>query len=205
MSIKLKMNSRTEAYSVKDLIKEYIETFDFITVREVLNLTNFDGSLTETFEGDDDKRGWRWSDLTGNNMMVRTLKDGTTWLYLCDPTLEVKKAGGGYILDELTDKSDSEKSPDDIFLDKLYEMCADLLEVMSRKNDGRRKCMVWRKSKKKGVLVEEFPCWFHCWSGNRVTKDDGSTVDQLLAVCEFQDGHVERINFDHIRFVDEWD
>lgn len=201
MTIKLKMKDRETAYNLKEEIRDYANTFDYISVKEVLNFINFDGSITETIEGDDDKRGWRWSDLKGNNIMVRTLKDGTTWLYLCDPPLKINK----YIPDELCDGCKAEeKDPDDIFLDKLYELIVDVLAMQAATFDGRRKVMVHRASKKKNVIAEEYPCWFHCWTANQIVKDNGTMVSDLLAVCEFQDGHIERVKFDHVIFVNEW-
>ena len=41
---------------------------------------------------------------------------------------------------------------------------------------------------------------FHDWTTNRVVKEDGTIVDQLLAIVEFPDGHVERVDHKNILF-----
>lgn len=193
--MKFKVLSKEDGLMVKELILSKIRTEGADAVVNVyeVNVAADCGIGDYEPKFTDYERYWCVKDLLHGKIRIRHTRDGW-FMYLPEPNEP-----------EFDTEPCEEKSEDDVFLEKLYERCVDLLEAMSYKNDGRRKCMVWRKSKKKGVLVEEFPCWFHCWSGNRITKDDGSTVDQLLAVCEFQDGHVERVNFDHIRFVEEWD
>lgn len=148
----------------------------------------------------DDYRGW---DLFQYPMIkqarIRETKGGYT-LYLPDPV--PFKDFDAHIPDHDELMEESLNMQDKAYADYFLKGLADAMVYIK---DGRRKCMVWKKSKKKNVITEEWPCWFHCWTSNRILKEDGTVVDQLLAVCEFQDGHVERINFDHIRFVEVWE
>lgn len=70
---------------------------------------------------------------------------------------------------------------------------------------GRRKCIVRRKKTKD--LVKEEPAYFDMKSGwyHREFKDNyGDTHIQTLGMCEFMDGHVERVDYKSIIF-EEWE
>lgn len=200
--LKWRVENRGKGHKIKNEIREIADTLDFITLAEAKDIVNTETPIGGDFhklpiDNDEVKIGWRWSDLKGNKLHIRTLKDGTTWLYITEPTLNIHVPE-----DDVVDK---EKEELDYFMKALWELGVDLLELISVKNDGRRKCVVHKKSYKKNVEIEEYPCWFHCWFANRIVKPSGENVDDLLGVCEFPDGHVERIRFDHIRFVDEWE
>ena len=188
MTMKFKMPSKEEAYRIKNVIREEAEMFDFVTVEDVKRHCAPISQLAE-IEDDDKTSGWRYADLVGNHFFVRKTKDGW-FLFICDPRLNVRVLK--------TDEEPSGPLIDDetmAFLDRLTELAIGILEYGK---DGRRKCVVIRAKK-------TIPAWFHCWASNRIVKEDGTVIDQLLAVCEYSDGHVERINFDHIRFVEEWE
>lgn len=199
MTMKFKMDDRADAEKCKETIRETADFFDYVTLADVKMICH---QINDVEEEDHDV-GWRLQDLVGNHCFIRHVKDG--WhLYICDPTIGITKLA----------KPEQEASPeieDDMFLNKLYDMCVDIMAMSYANRDGRRKVMVHRASKKKGVTVEEYPCWFHCWTTNQFTKkpkqegDSPEIITDLLAVCEFQDGHVERIKFDHVRFVEEWE
>lgn len=203
MTLKFKMKSEEEARNAKDILQSMADMLDYITLKEVFDECGMpDTSNSEidlTKELDYRSMGWRWSDLRGQSCKVGKAKR-TWYLYLCDPPLKVNsisKKQDDYIPDE---------SVSDETLDfDILTLLTCLINSVQEMKDGRRKCMVWKKSNKKNVEIEGYPCWFHCWFTNRIVKNDGTVVDQLLAVCEYQDGHVERIKFDHIRFVEEWD
>lgn len=183
--LKWRMDDKETAYRIKEAIRDEADILDFISVADAKKIAY----TIPTIEEQDEKEGWRWSDLKGNNLMVRTLKDESVWLYICDPTIPISR----------------EAVSNDSFEIDILTLLTCLINSVQEMKDGRRKCMIWKKSRKKDVVAEEWPCWFHCWSSNRIVKGDGTVIDQLLAVCEHQDGHVERINYDHIRFVEEWD
>ena len=199
--LKWRMESREHAYQIKNMIKETVDILDFISVAEAKKIA----FVNPEIEDDDTKWGWRWSDLKGMNIYVRTLRGDGSYLYICDPTIPVT-------IKEITNAEESIpeelNKQDKVYADYFVKVITDAMLYI---RDGRRKCMVWKKSKKKDVIVEEWPCWFHCWTNNRILKEakaEGEKdryIDQLLAVCEFQDGHIERIKHDHIRFVEEWD
>lgn len=205
--LKYRVASYEAGKKLKEAIKRRADENDFITLKEVDNIL----CPSAPSDPDGEKVGWRWSDLKGMNLYIRMCHFGEAvsqpYLYICEPTIDVRKiTAGSEINVKMTDPKELRKEAlnmeDRAFADYLIKS---LTDAMSYLRDGRRKCMVWRKSKKKDVIAEEYPCWFHCWSSNRIVKYDGKVVDQLLAVCEHQDGHVERIKFDHIRFVEEWD
>ncbi len=193
--MKFKVKSKEDGYNVKRAIFDLERECQYLTLYFVKDQT-----VEHIPVPDDLDYVWDIHKLReSRKARVRySKKEGAWYLYLPEPEYRVRNL-------RVSTSPEPVKSEDDIFLEKLYEMCIDVLEMMAAKNDGRRKCMIWKKSRKKDVEVEEWPCWFHCWSSNRIVKDDGAVVDKLLAVCEFQDGHVERINFDHIRFVEEWE
>lgn len=169
----------------------------FITVADV---KKFCGGLA--ISNDDYYFGWEKEVYLLRKIRVRETKNGW-YLYLPDPKyLVVNVEPSGEFMDENKNQDDD---GDESYEFDILTILTCLINSLKEINEGRRKCMVWKKSRKKDVVAEEWPCWFHCWSSNRIVKDDGKVVDQLLAVCEYQDGHVERINYDHIRFVEEWD
>ena len=187
MTMKFKMPSKEEAYRIKNVIREEAEMFDFVTVEDVNRHCTPIPQLAE-IEDDDKTSGWRYADLVGNHFFVRKTKDGW-FLFICDPRLNVRVLK--------TDEDLSGPLIDDetmAFLDRLTELA---LGVAEYGKDTRRKCIVTRAKK-------TIPAWFHCWTTNQIIKDDMIVTD-LLAVCEFDDGHVERVKFDHVRFVDEWE
>lgn len=216
--LKWRMHTKDAAYKRKRKIQETAEKNDFISVADAKRIA-FE---LPDIEPEDGKRGWRWSDLRGGSGMRVAMIDSDDktqqypYLYICDPTIIIHKLTAGKTAFEstagpeinvkMTDPKELRKETlnmeDRAYADYLIK---GLTDAMSYLRDGRRKCMVWKKSNKKDVEIEGYPCWFHCWFTNRIVKNDGTVVDQLLAVCEYQDGHVERIKFDHIRFVEEWD
>lgn len=214
--LKYRVASYEAGKKLKEAIKRRADENDFITLKEVDNVL----CPSAPSDPDAEKVGWRWSDLKGMNLYVRMCRFGEAvaqpYLYICTPTITIHKLtegktafesiAGPEINVKMTDPKELRKEAlnmeDRAFADYLIKC---LTDEMSYLRDGRRKCMVWKKSRKKDVVAEEWPCWFHCWSSNRIVKDNGTVVDQLLAVCEHQDGHIERINYDHIRFVEEWD
>lgn len=207
MTLKFKMKSEENARHVKDILQSMADTLDYITLKEVFDECGMpDTSNSEidlTKDVDYRSMGWRWSDLRGQNCKVGKAKR-TWYLYLCDPPLKVNSLKPDERVEQSIDKgneAENEETPDFDILTLL----ACLINSVQEMKDGRRKCMIWKKSRKKDVAFEEWPCWFHCWASNHIVRDDGIVIDQLLAVCEHQDGHVERINYDHIRFVEEWD
>ena len=218
--LKYRVASYEAGNKLKEAIKRRADENDFITLKEVDNVM----CPSAPSDPDAEKIGWRWSDLKGMNLYVRMCHFGEAvaqpYLYICEPTIKIEKITAGpendfVTLKEVDNKGifemnqngiriemPSEEEKDKAFLDYMFE---NMKEILANNRDGRRKCMIWKKSRKKDVVAEEWPCWFHCWSSNRIVKNDGTVVDQLLAVCEHQDGHIERINYDHIRFVEEWD
>lgn len=225
--LKYRVASYEAGKKLKEAIKRRADENDFITLKEVDNVL----CPSAPSDPDAEKVGWRWSDLKGMNLYVRMCRFGEAvaqpYLYICEPTIDVHKITEGPEINmELIDSDNkgifemnpdgirieipSEEAKDKAFLDYMFE---NMKEILANNRDGRRKCIIWKKSRKKDVVAdgvielrrEEWPCWFHCWASNRIVKEDGTVVDQLLAVCEYQDGHVERISFDHIRFVEEWE
>ena len=189
--LKFRMPTKNVAYAVKNAIISTAMADDHITKAELLKI------CPEIYEPDEDDEtvGWRASDLRGNNIKVVMAKMGseekTPWLYICEPTLTITNM----------ETSVNGKSEEQEFIDYLVDALGQMMKTVS---DSRRKAMVHHKLNKKTIV--ERPCWFHKWTTNRVQKEDGTIVDQDLAICEFlDDGHIERIAWDHIRFVEEWD
>lgn len=188
MTLKWRMNSRESAYAIKEAIREKTDKLDFISVADAKKIAF---TMPEIEEGDD-KQGWRWSDLKGRNLVVRTLKGDTHWLYICEPTIKVIDVNN--LEQNLT--IDEEPMSDKEQIDYL-------INSMSKLIGGKQKAMVHHKLNKKTII--ERPCWFHKWTQNVIIRDD-EVIYQDLAICEFpEDGHVERIAWDHIRFVEEWE
>ena len=204
MTLKWRMNSRESAYRIKEAIREKTNKLDFISVADAKKIAF---TMPEIEEGDA-KQGWRWSDLKGSNLVVRTLKGNTHWLYICEPTIKVIDVNN--LEQNLTiDKETAARTtitPTGLVFEKPMsdkEQIDYLINSMSRLIGGKQKAMVHHKLNKKTVI--ERPCWFHKWTQNIVVRD-GETICQDLAICEFpEDGHIERIAWDHIRFVEEWE
>lgn len=196
--LKFRMNSRESAYRVKDAIIERANNLGFVSLNDVRAICC--GSLAALTE-EGDNIGWKWSDLKGNNIKVVMAKMGADeklpWLYICEPEFKVKTLYVDREETEYVDKEETEikDSGDYILINELFGYLMDLYE-------NRRKCYVTKTIKKKKT---EIKAGFHGWTENRIVKEDGTVVDQLLAICKFEDGHVERINFDHIRFVNDWE
>ena len=208
MTIKFKMDTRGKAYEAKLAIIKEAEMCDFVTVEDA---KRFVGYSDNDILPEDRTLGWRWSDLKGNNIFVRMCKYGEKeaqpYLFLCDPPLTVFNtntipAGEMAKLEITGSEEDTELDPElKVFIDYAEET---LMNIFGSLFETRRKAMVHHKLNKKTII--ERPCWFHAWTNNRIQKDDGTIVDQDLAICEFlDDGHIERIAWDHIRFVDEWE
>lgn len=204
--LKYRVASYEAGHKLKEAIKRRAYKNDFITLKEVNNV------LCPSVPSDpnEEKMGWRWSDLKGMNLYVRMCRFGEAvaqpYLYICEPTIDVHKITAGPEINvEMTDPEELKQGAlnmeDKAFVDYLLKSLMDAMSYV----DNKRKCMVWKKSRKKDVVAEEWPCWCFGWMPNRIVKSNGDTIDQTLFICEFQDGHVERINFDHIRFVEEWD
>ena len=199
--LKFRMPTKNVAYAVKNVIISTAMAEDYITKSEVLKI------CPETYETNENDKtvGWRASDLHGNNIKVvmakidgnvKASEDKIPWLYICEPTVTItnflEKSPGG---------NSENKSEDQEFINYLVDALGQMIKTVA---DSRRKAMVHHKLNKKTVV--ERPCWFHQWTTNRVQKEDGTIVDQDLAICEFlDDGHVERVAWDHIRFVEAWD
>lgn len=207
--LKWRMHTKDAAYKRKGKIQETAEKNDFISVADAKRIA-FE---LPDIEPEDEERGWRWSDLrSGSGMRVAMVdSDDKTqqypYLYICTPTITIHKLTAGPEINvEMTDpeelRQESLNMEDRAYADYLIK---GLTDAMSYLRDGRRKCMVWKKSRKKDVEIEEWPCW--CWGmmPNRIVKSNGDIIDQTLFICEFQDGHIDRVNYDHIRFVEEWD
>ena len=219
--LKYAMIDRELAYDVKKEIISIARDDGFISWAKVEDICcPFYGRVCN--DAEKTNIGWKWSDLSGNNIFVRSVKNkdngSNTFLYISEPNFKITDLPE-YNTTWASSDPIAELAPEGYFV--LADAVNQIIDVIDKRNteiarseiellvsilkDGRRKCMVHKKSRKKNVLVEEWPCYFHCWFNNRIVKDDGTVVDQLLAVCEFQDGHIERINFDHIRFVEEWE
>ena len=131
-----------------------------------------------SFDPEDISYGWFTKDLKGK-MCVRHNKDGW-FLYLPDP-VEVPVSFF---------QSENEESEDIEWIRYLMDQFSIIL-------DRRRPVeLIHRKDRK----IEKRYGMFHGWTTNRVVKEDGTIVDQLLAIVEFPDGHVERVDHKNILF-----
>ena len=181
--MKFKVDSKAHGDAIK---KELYDGGGFLSLASIMQAF---GDIDLIAEEDWD-HGWFLKDLKdGNKLRVRECKDGW-YIYFPDDMVPAPE--------ELVNPSNEMTEVE--FINYLIESVRDLLIDIY---DSRRKCMV-NKSAGRGK-IKYYNCWFHCWTMNRVQKDDGTIVDQLLAVCEFPNGHVERIDFKNMVFVEEWE
>ena len=187
--MKFKVKSKEDGYNVKRAIFDLERECQYLTLYFVKDQTVEHIPIPDDLDYVWDIHKLRES----KKARVRySKKEGAWYLYLPEPEYRPENIYPRESMDA-----------DDIFLDKLFDMCKKVLTM--REMMSRRKCMVWRKSNKKGVLVDEFPCWCTDKMINPVVKDGVHIANDLLYICEFQDGHIERVRYNHIRFVEEWE
>lgn len=177
MTMKFKVDEKAHGYAMKKEILSWIDAMKRVTVWNIKDLLD-DDTITQ----EDKDYSWDLDSLKKDRKIrVRFGKRDQTWyLYLPDPEYTPCEDPSDPILDDETMA----------FLDRLTELAIGILEYGK---DTRRECVVTRAKKM-------IPAWFHCWTMNQVIKDDKIVTD-LLAVCEFDDGHVERVKFDKIQFI----
>ena len=198
--MRIEVLSKQLGYDAKNKVIELAKEFDFVRVYDVYKI--FPGLAEATYDEDPDPRsiGWRSTDLRTNTVRVRSTASGQRWwLYFPKPdlpisslTIDKETAARMTIKPTEFEKPMSDKEQIDY-----------LINSMSKLIGGKQKAMVHHKLNKKTII--ERPCWFHKWTQNVIIRDD-EVIYQDLAICEFpEDGHVERIAWDHIRFVEEWE
>ena len=190
--LKFKFKSEEGARETKKYIQDSCD--DYITLSEVISICGQPVESTWPYTSSD---GWRWSDLRGLNIFVKQVRK-TWYLYLCEPTLIITPLETSVCSEAVEEPPTMPISKENFeFANYLAALFEDIIP------DFRLKAMVHHKEK--GKIIER-PCYFHEWTHNVVKKEDGSEIYQDLALCQFlDDGHIERISFDHIRFVEEWE
>ena len=184
MTMKFRVDDKEHGYAMK---KEILSWRDALTRASVWNIKDLLDD--DTISRADKDYSWDLDSLKNNRKIrVRYGKRDEAWyLYLPDPEYTPYEEPSDPILDDETMA----------FLDRLTELA---IRVQTEVNDHRRKVMIRRKKK-------EYPGWFLYARAVIIRPATASTpevVDDWF-MCEFQDGHCERIKYDHVRFVNEWE
>lgn len=200
--MKIRVDSKQAGYAYKKHIVKLAREKEFLSLYEVYDLFPTSDWLCKDSDLDPKTIGWRSTDLRTDTVRVRSTNNMLDWwLYFPEPDLPISSL----TIDKETAARMAIKPTELIFPVKMddKEKIDYFIDSFSKIFGGKRKAMVHHKLNKKTII--DRPCWFHTWTQNIVVRD-GEIICQDLGICEFpEDGHVERIAWDHIRFVEEWE
>ena len=181
--------------SIKDQIVKRFREIGFISLGEAKEIAG-DFALK-----DDKYIGWDDDSDLDRKIRVRETKKGW-FVYLPEPNAIIK-IGEGKDVEQtplIGDVCVFETSAFEEMIHKLHDIVAELsyMNLLKEKNVYfYRPCIV--KAKKSGRKEErqDRPAKFHRW------VDLSKGVQQVLALVEFEDGHVEQVQPDRIIFAEE--
>lgn len=179
--MKFKVDSKEHGNRVKKEILFLEKEMAHITVACVKDI------LSEPIKDIDRDYSWEIKGLRLQRKL-RVRETSTGW-YLYFPEPEYIPYGDGS--DPVSFRKIENEEPEDI---DWIRYIVDQFFIL---RDTRRPVEVIHKKDRK---IEKRYGMFHDWTTNRVVKEDGTIVDQLLAIVEFPDGHVERIDHKNILF-----
>lgn len=197
----------TGVYFKNEIRKIFAKNGGFISVAEVKEL------FRETPEEDDTQYGWDDDSDIGKKMRVRECKDGW-YLYLPDPNAKICFTNKEKDNSKLVATIEPPDIDVCVFETELFTQLIDeLVKLRSSLNGGLanitfvldktqfgfyyRDCVV--KAKKSGRKEErqDRNAKFHRWA------DLSKGVQQVVAIVEFDDGHIEQVQPDRVVFVKE--
>lgn len=207
MSLIVSVKDREEAKKIKEWIIEQIFAKGEILITSMVDALE----VTATSSKNLLFHGYTYSDVDAIKKSQTYRTRGGLMLYLPDPQKLNPENPQGEDLEKsrkaifgsdgtLTIETPNEFAMIDYLVASLKDMMLDIQE--KQELEYRLKVMVHHK---KGKKVIERPAWFHVWTQDSIEKD-GEIITQDLAICQFlDDGHIERISWKNIRFVEEWE
>lgn len=208
--MKFYVGSKETGYHFKyEIERRYEKNKGFVSVSEVRDL------FRESSEDEEHQIGWDNDSNLVKKMRVRQCKDGW-FLYLPEPNAKICFNKNDTKFEEESYKKKNYDFPDIdvcVFETELFEQLINILMDIDRTIDKvaysisysmsmgngyfHRQCVV--KAKKSGRKEErqDRKAYFHRWA------DLSKGVQQVVAIVEFDDGHIEQVQPDRVIFKEE--